>query len=83
MSGRVASPLFVQLLKYSVTTRTVTENTIKNYFLFMMESINANMAFFFFPLKIQAKMDSRDRKGKMKFVTGAFSYLWRTVRYSL
>ena len=55
MSGRVASPLLVQLLKYSVMTRTVTENTIKNCFLFMMESIYANMAFFFSHSKLRPK----------------------------
>ena len=45
ISGRVASPLFVQLLKYSVMTKTVNENTVNNYFLFMMESVDATMAF--------------------------------------
>ena len=53
----MASPLFVQLLKYSVMTKTVNENTVNNYFLFTMESIDANMAFSP-PLKIKAKMDS-------------------------
>ena len=41
----MASPLFVQLLKYSVMTKTVNENTVNNYFLFMMESVDATMAF--------------------------------------
>lgn len=78
LSTGLVSPLSVQVLKYSGMTRTASENI--NYFLTMMGQHQG-----FFPPKLRPKWTLSycwGRKGKGKFVTSPFSYLWRTIRYS-